>query len=75
MAFRVGLSVRGARSRRREAESACYQRRADAVVLVTARSVGAELATFDRKLRRIARSEGLVVAELQDDGESWPFPI
>ncbi|MDM7891422.1 type II toxin-antitoxin system VapC family toxin [Curtobacterium caseinilyticum] len=46
----------------------------DAVVLVTARSVGAELATFDRKLRRIARSEGLVVAELQDDGEPWPFP-
>ncbi|MCL9665403.1 PIN domain-containing protein [Curtobacterium albidum] len=46
----------------------------DAVVLVTAQRLQGQLATFDRKLGRIARAEGLVVAEPDDDGGPWPFP-
>lgn len=47
----------------------------DAIVLATARAAGGQLATFDRKLRRIARSEGVVIAELYDDGGPGPFPV
>ncbi|MBP1300768.1 PIN domain-containing protein [Curtobacterium sp. 1310] len=46
----------------------------DAVVLVTAQAVHGQLATFDRKLRRIAQAEGLDLAEPDDDGGPWPFP-
>ena len=46
----------------------------DAIILVTARATGGQLATFDRKLRRVARSEGVVVAERHDDGGPWSSP-
>lgn len=46
----------------------------DAVVLVTAQAVHGQLATFDRKLRRIAQAEGILLAEAYDDGGPWPFP-
>lgn len=40
-----------------------------------AATLGEMLVRFDRKLRRIARSEGVVIAELYDDGGPGPFPV
>ncbi len=46
----------------------------DATAVVTAQQAGGTLATFDRRLGKLARRLGLRLAEPHDDGGPWPFP-
>lgn len=46
----------------------------DATAVVTTRHAEGTLATFDRRLGKLARKHGVDLAEPYDDGGPWPFP-
>lgn len=46
----------------------------DAAAVVTTQHASGMLATFDRRLGKLARKHGVELAEPVDDGGPWPFP-
>ncbi|WP_161968406.1 type II toxin-antitoxin system VapC family toxin [Curtobacterium oceanosedimentum] len=46
----------------------------DATAVVTTQHAEGRLATFDRRLGKLARRHGVDLAEPYDDGGPWPFP-